>query len=195
MGSAERPPYEDEYLYPISDVLDFNADASHAYKTFEPYFELDAEKTSFADNDKYVLKLFHAYLAFATETYVSGNENGALTIGDGAFKPFAQKFARLLNETYDRYQPQLVGYELSAGKLLESIKSTTTSKSSLSEAPQTATIAADNGDDQLANLANATATSADDGGTAIMRLKEIHDAIASVYSEWYHELERIVAIQ
>ena len=195
METIEQPIYPVSYLYPITDVFDFSN--AGAYAVFTPYsIALDAAKNAaFADNDKYVLRLFAGYFAFADELYVSSSDKSDLVIGDVSFKPFARKFARLLNETYPKYQPQLKGYEDMAGKLMDAIKTTTESKTAIADAPQTSTIASDEGTDELSILTKSTASSSDDGGTAISRLKEIHDAIASVYSEWYHDLEGRIALE
>ena len=194
METIEQPMYPVSYLYPITDVFDFGG--NDAYAPFLPYsIVLDDSKAVFDNDDVYVRRLFNSYLSFADGLYVTSSDRADLEIGDSSFKPFARKFARLLNETYPKYQPQLKGYEGMAGKLMDAIRTTTESKTAIADAPQTSTIASDEGTDELSNLTKSTASSADDGGTAISRLKEIHDAIASVYSEWYHDLEGRIALE
>lgn len=184
----------DEYLYPITDLLDFSSDS--VYAMFTPYgITLSSTHCPFTTSDAALLRLFHSYFMFSTEVYVAGEDVDGLPIGDGRFKPFAEKFIRIINETYPIYKPQIDAYEAKADQLLNPISTTSESKNGLSSAPQTATLASDDGTDELDSLSHATASATDDGGTPIMRLKEIHDNIASVYSEWYHDIVGRIAIQ
>lgn len=104
---------------------------------------------------------------------------------------FMLKVVNVIVMTYDKYAKILDIYDSNKSKLMDRVKTTSTSKNKFNDTPQNEDNGSFEDDDHVTNINMANAETETDANTIMGRIKEINDSYQNILLQWANEFDKL----